>query len=131
MAEYRLDVYPDAEALPWWSQVQQYPEIGEPGISYFAGEIEGYDVPVDCLLFRDGEGRLRGILNHYAIDYPPWEKAGNVNVFVDPTAQRKGIGTALAREAQRRWGPINVEQQSYTLAGVALMKHLLDSGEVL
>lgn len=114
-----------APLLSWESQVVQYPEFGPPGIEYFAGVVEGYAQPVDCLLWRGGDKRVHGILNYYSIDYPPWEKAGNVNVWVQPGWQRKGIGSRLIRVAQRRWGPINWQQQQYTEAGAAFARHMM------
>lgn len=123
--QYVLRVFPDAITYSYESQVVQYPRLGAPGIEYFAGKDEHHPVPVDCLLFRGEDGLIRGILNHYAIDYPPHEKAGNINLFVDPAHHREGIGTALVREANRRWGPINWNQQRYTAAGVELAHRLI------
>lgn len=110
--------------LSWESQVNQYPQFAEPGIGYFAGEV-GRAKPVDCLLWRDVTGRVRGILNHYPIDMPPWERAGNINLWVHPDWQRQGIGTALLTEAATRWGPFDPEQQQYTEAGEAFARHLI------
>lgn len=108
--------------LPWESQVGQYPARGPKGISYFAGVVpEG---TVDCLLYRDKSGKVRGILNYYATDFPPHERAGNVNVLVDPKWQRRGIASKLLSEAQRRW-TINWEQQAYTEAGARLVQAFL------
>lgn len=117
-----------APLLSWESQVVQYPATGEPGIGYFAGETSlGV---VDCLLWRDEKGRVRGILNRYGIDFPPYEKAGNVNIWIRPSHQRQGIGRALIEEAIRRWGPINYEQQQFTEAGAAFARQLLAEREV-
>lgn len=123
-AQYVLQVYPDAITYSYESQVVQYPRLGAPGIEYFAGD-GGFAKPVDCLLWRDDEGLVRGILNHYPVDMPPHEKAGNINLFIDPARQRQGIGTALVREANRRWGPINWNQQRYTKAGIELAYKLI------
>lgn len=106
------------ESFPWTSQAMQYPTLGPAGISYFAGEIPSINYTVDCLLYRDSEGHLLGILNHYPKDQPPWEKAGNVNIWVHPDAKRRGIGTALLAEADRRWS-INLDQQRFTPEGAA------------
>lgn len=128
MPEYYLRVYPGAVALSWKSQVGQYPERGEPGISYFAGrqDTDGreYPEPIHCLCWRDEEGILRGVLNYYAVDYPPWEVAGNVNVFVEPSWKHQGIGAALVSEAHRRWG-INWTQQRYTREGLELAMRMI------
>ena len=113
--------------LSWASQVKQYPPLGEPGIGYFAGET-GLGT-VDCLLWRDDRGVLRGILNRYGHDFPPYEKAGNVNIFVQPEYHRQGIGTALVAEAERRWGPINLDQQQFTEAGERLADRIERSRE--
>jgi GNAT superfamily N-acetyltransferase len=112
----------------WESQVCQYPALGAPGIEYFAGVVEGREKPVDCLLWRDDDGRVRGILNHYPIDYPPYEVAGNVNIWVDPDWQRRGIGTALVERCIQMYGQIPVEQQKYTPEGAELLAELLNRG---
>jgi GNAT superfamily N-acetyltransferase len=111
--ERTAEVNPDLRhRLSWEGQAAQYPPTGEPGIGYFAGDA-GYNKPVDCLLRRDGTGLLRGILNHYPVDMPPWEKAGNVTVLVQPGWRRNGIASALLDEARRRW-PIDLTAQTYT-----------------
>ncbi len=74
--------------LSWEGQAEQYPPAGEPGIGYFAGDA-GFAQPVDCLLWRDETGALRGILNHYPVDMPPWEQAGNLTVLVQPGWRRR------------------------------------------
>lgn len=121
-----------SRALSWESQVVQYqdaPEPDEPGITYYAGDV-GPDVPpVDCLLFwarRIPNGtalHIVGILNHYSVDYPPWEKEGNVNVWVRQPQQRQGIATALWDEAVRRWD-VALDQQRFTESGVQLARAL-------
>lgn len=112
---------PDGGTLSWESQVVQYPEVGVPGISYYRGEVStGF---VDCLLWRDQYGHVRGVLNHYPKDFPPWETKGNVNVFIDPTARRQGIATALLQEALTRWD-IDFHKQRYTPSGIRLVQSL-------
>lgn len=121
---------PTVSALPpslsWENQVRQYPQRGEPGLGYFAGDVsEHYPglPPVDCLLWRDDDGWLRGILNHYPVDYPPWEEAGKVNVFVDPARRHMGIATILAREAWSRWD-VTLGAQDFTDEGAGLARSL-------
>lgn len=110
--------------LGWESQVVQYDASGPAGISYFAGEVGKGLPPVDCLLYRGTDGGLLGILNHYAVDYPPFEKAGNVLVLVHPEHRRSGIGMALMLEALDRWD-IDPDQQKYSRGGIALVKKFL------
>lgn len=98
----------------WESQYNQYPKRISPGIKYFAGHTEHGDV--DCLLYYDDTSRLRGILNHYPFTLYPFETKGNVNIWVHPKHQRKGIASALLTEAMKRWD-INLDQQRYTEAG--------------
>ena len=124
---------PQEEIYSWASQVWQYPEYGVPGLSYFLGRINrngstatdflGAGQKVDCLLWRDEHGLVIGVLNHYPTDFP-LERAGNVNVFIEPSHKRQGIGTALVAEANRRWGPINMDQQRYTPEGAAFAERL-------
>ena len=91
--------------LSWDRQAPQYhkakPE--RPGIVYFQGFEEGSQEWVDCLLMYDENLELVGILNYYAIDFPPWEKAGNFTMFTRPDRFRRGIASALLDEARRRW----------------------------
>lgn len=108
---------PDWDMLPWKSQADQYPPFGQPGVSYYPGTLPSGNV-VDCLLYRDQGGILRGILNYYGFD-SQWEKTGNVNVWVQPGHQRQGIGTALIAEAVERWD-IDFNQQRYSRAGAEL-----------
>lgn len=114
-----------APILPWDSQVIQYPELGEPDtIELFLGdESENFPglPPINCLLWRDHDGRIRGILNHYPVDYPPWEKAGNVNVFVQPGWKKRGIGTALVDKAIELFGELNFHQQTYSPEGMQFL----------
>lgn len=114
----------------WESQASQYPLDGPPGvISYFAGDV-GAAEPVDCLLWRDGGGVLVGILNHYPIDYPPLERAGNFLVFVREDQRLQGIGSALLDEARRRW-TIDLTQQLYTVDGHKFITHYVRHRERL
>ena len=69
------------------------------------------------LLYRNEHGVLLGILNHYPVDYPPWERAGNVNIWVREDHRREGIATRLLGEAMHKW-EINLDQQRFTQSGV-------------
>lgn len=114
-------VVTDAQAYDWGSQYRQYPPLGPSGISYFAGPTVYGNV--DCLLWRDESGKLRGVLNHYGFDCE-WESKGNVNVFIDPEWRRRGIATVLVDEARRRW-VFNPEQQTYTEDGLKFITRYL------
>lgn len=94
---------PDDQMYSWESQASQYPPDGPTGISYFRGQLSE-DLYVDCLLYRDENGVLVGILNHYPMDIPPHEREGDENVWVHPEHRRQGIGSALLLEARVRWG---------------------------
>lgn len=129
----RFPVHLPEGALSWESQIVQYRDAEPPSeagtITYYAGSVDSLP-PVDCLLYwaptPDGVRlRIVGILNHYAVDYPPWEKAGNVNVWVRRSHQRRGIATALWDEAQRRW-PVSLDQQRFTVPGAALADALVN-----
>jgi GNAT superfamily N-acetyltransferase len=108
--------------LDWDRQAPQYGQAKpeQPGILYFQGFEEGSSEWVDCLLMFDENLELVGILNYYAIDFPPWEKAGNVTMFTHPNKLRRGIGSALMDEARRRW-PVNFDRQEYTRDGAAFI----------
>jgi GNAT superfamily N-acetyltransferase len=112
-----------AGVYSWESQCGQYPERGPKGISYFRGEIPELQQYVDCLLYRDENGALQGILNHYPFDND-WETKGNFNIWVAPGHFRQGIGTALLGEAVSRWD-IDFHQQKYSEAGAALVNAFL------
>jgi GNAT superfamily N-acetyltransferase len=130
MADYEVRVLDNliGPMFSWESQVKQYPTLGAPGIQYFAGVVEGREKPVDCLLCKDVTGHVRGILNHYPVDFLPLEVAGNVNIWVDPEWQRKGIATALIKRCIQMYGQIPVEQQKYTSEGVQLLTAMLKKG---
>lgn len=112
----------------WTEQTAQYPEKGPPGISYFKGDMGGGEY-VDCLLHRDEDGYLNGVLNHYPFDFPPHEQKGNVNVMVPTDARNQGIGTALIAEADRRWD-IDWDQQTYTQSGLILVQKFYKKGSL-
>lgn len=116
---------PTDAVLTWESQVMQYPVTGQDGIGYFEGVVDA-NYCVDCLLWRGGLGEVLGILNHYPADFPPWERAHNVNLWVRTDAQRNGIGTALVLEALRRWPDIHLTAQRFTRAGKALADSIGD-----
>lgn len=106
------------------SQKKQYPPTGEPGLSYFRGDVERGKW-VDCLLWRDENGELLGILNHYPMDMT-LEKKGNFNLFVDPKAKRQGIATALVNEAIKRY-KVNLRQQRYSEEGAQFINAFVRS----
>lgn len=115
---------PTESLYSWGSQVCQYDYKGEPGIRYEEGPIPSGRI-VHCLLYRNEKGHVRGILNYFDEQFADseWEKPGNVNIWVHPRCQGQGIGTALWREAQRRWG-VTLEGQRMTPAGAAFANHL-------
>ncbi|MDT7538329.1 MAG: hypothetical protein QOI82_1914 [Actinomycetota bacterium] len=110
--------------LSWESQVGQYPPLGPPGVGYFAGVVSDDVRPVDCLLWRDQDGLLRGILNHYPEDFGS-QPAGSVNLWVQPGFFGRGIATALVLESRLRWPDIDPTAQRYTAAGAAFERALL------
>lgn len=104
------------------SQAAQYPARGPKGIGY----LEGPD-GIGCVLYRDKHGKLRGILNYYSQPLPPYERAGNINIFVDPRFTRRGIATRLLDEALRRWPKIDLGAQRYTMSGARFIAAYMES----
>lgn len=102
------------------SQSPQFPETGEPGLSYFAGVMDQYDVPVDCILYRNERGRLVGIGYHYPIDYAGMEQAGNIFVLTHPKYVRKGVAGKVLAELDKQYH-VNFAQQKYSRQGLALV----------
>lgn len=106
-------------ASKWAGQARQWPASGPPGLSSTVVSHAG--VLVDCLFWRDHTGKLRGVLYHYRADIPPYERGGNINLWVDSTVHRRGIGGRLLAGADRRIG-IRFAQQTFTRGGLALVR---------
>lgn len=119
-----------APALSWASQVVQYEPQGNPGFLLRVEHIDGYpEHPIECLLLYDSDRALVGILNRYPVGFPGWEEPMAINIWVDPTRQRRGLGTALLAEAEHRWGPIDWAAQRVTPAGYGLAESYRDRTE--
>jgi GNAT superfamily N-acetyltransferase len=120
MTEKYQPTNPGFAVYGWEQQAPQYAATGEPGVSFETNEVPGVTM-VNCLLWRDSGGVLRAILNHFPRNVQlhgrQVEKAGNVNIYVDPGWHRRRLGTLLLDEANARWGPINLDQQEFTPAG--------------
>lgn len=101
-------------AFKWENQAIQYPTNGHDIELYRA--IMKDNKWIDCILYYGDDNLLQGILNYYPFDFPPYEKKGNVNIQVKPDKRRKGIATALLKEAQIRF-KINIKEQDYTSLG--------------
>jgi ribosomal protein S18 acetylase RimI-like enzyme len=131
-------------AFSWESQARQYAESGAPGLTLeqhmvevktgievfgAAAELAGPGVSViNCLLFRDEDGSLVAILNHYD-GKNPLEAADAVTLWVRPDRQREGIGKMMTREAMQRWPGVRLENQRYTRMGMHLLKSLVRDNE--
>ena len=118
-------------AYSWQSQARQYAYRVKDAAGihlerHHLGEWPNW-TQIDCLLYRDEDGLLIGILNYYCDSNNPEEQQGNANIWVKPDRQRQGIGTALLREAMRRWD-IDLNQQKYTTQGVLFVDGLLKKG---
>jgi GNAT superfamily N-acetyltransferase len=124
--------------LSWAGERGQYdrPEINNrlPGIHHWTVPAELVDgTVIECLLHYSADpatggswsrdGVLTGILNYFPHGSPFKDEPGDVLVLVDPAHQRAGIGTALLREAVRRW-QVDLHNQALTPAGVALTRSL-------
>lgn len=124
----------------WESQARQHPHRGGPGIErdthrFEAGIYDDCVIPeaehhVDVFRFYDEHRRLRGLLYHYAVDLPPLERKGNVNVLVHPAFQRRGIGSQLVEAAREALGGIDFQQQDITPEGKLLMESIIGKDRV-
>lgn len=109
--------------LSWDSQACQYPSLGPPGISYFAGHIPGHDEPVHCYLWRNETGQLLGIANFYSVDFPPLEQAGNIFLLVHPCHRGRHIASELVQHVETAEGvTINWCQQRFSREGERFMR---------
>lgn len=117
---------PDELMFSWESQRRQFdnirPDISSDGEGTYYIRIDKTieenfddDTWIDCLIRRDKDGRLVGILYHYPVELP-LERSGNFNIWVDPRERRKGHGTALITEAVKRF-KINFVRQRYSVTG--------------
>jgi GNAT superfamily N-acetyltransferase len=122
-------IVPSQAHFDWESQACQYPPTGEPGISLISPTlvIGGSTTVVDCLLYRDEDGSLVGIFNHYNAGNP-LQAEGSANLWVRPDRQRQGIATALLRRADELWDLF--DQASYTPEGNAWIEGLVRQGKI-
>jgi GNAT superfamily N-acetyltransferase len=126
--------------MAWDEQAKQYPKRGAPGVDLYVGVVEVGGITrqsngekvgriryeVDSLLYRNSKGAVIGILQWFGEGAPvDLQQPGDFNVLVHPRRQRRGIGLALMREADRRWGPLNLQQQMFTPEGRALAEAFL------
>ena len=123
-------------AFDWQSQAVQYPRLGVPGTvleQHWVDTRTGQEVQqpvgtpshitrIDCLLHREPDGSLSGILNHYN-ENCPLEQSGAVNIWVRPDRQRSGIATSLVMAANALWS-LRVDDQRCTVDGVMLVAHV-------
>lgn len=121
------DVEESLNGMPWpfKGQAEQFEKIGPPGLSYFKGTGNGLKPNqwVDCLLWRDDSGILKGIVYHYPQDLP-LEKKGNMNVFISPDSKRQGIASRLVAEAIKRYN-VDLRQQRYSEEGAAFINNFV------
>ena len=110
---------------PFKGQASQFDKKGPPGLSYFKGTGNGLQPGqwVDCLLWRDEKGILKGIAYHYPQDLP-LEKKGNLNIFISPDSKRQGIASKLVAEAINRYN-VDLRQQRYSAEGAAFVNNFV------
>jgi GNAT superfamily N-acetyltransferase len=113
----------------WQTQARQYAPTGDPGITVEHHNIciQGHYTMVDCLLYRDHDGTLIGIWNHYN-ENNPLQAPGSCNLWVRPDRQRQGIATALLRRADELWDLH--DQDTYTAEGNAWIEGLVAQGRI-
>jgi len=122
------DVRENLGGMPWpfSGQASQFDKKGPPGLSYFKGESGGSLKEgqwVDCLLWRDKKGILKGIVYHYPQNMA-LEKKGNMNVFISPDSKRQGIASKLVAEAIKRYD-VDLRQQRYSEEGAAFINNFV------
>jgi len=101
----------------------EYEGKGVPGgISHRYLEVGNGKIPVNYLLHHGDDGRINGILSHFP-EGTPFEKPGSITVTVHPHHRDKGVGSALIRAAQDKFG-IDLEQQEYTPLGYELYRNV-------
>lgn len=114
----------------WATMVRQVRQAGAPGVTYERHTDERWPQErVDCLVYRNRKGDPIGILCRYG-DMPPFEKAGNVNIWTRPDRAGRGIATKLLTDALRRWDDIDLRDQGYTHDGLSFVRRFL-GGEPL
>lgn len=139
MAKKFVATFPQDSFWDWDSQVTQYPPKGRPGIEYFRGNHDG--LPIHCLLYRDPEGDIVGILNYYPQDLyeegqnsvvvihkgprNKVEQKGQIKVWTHPDLQRQGIATNLVSEALRVWHVDLYNQITITPQGAKFLNEYL------
>jgi GNAT superfamily N-acetyltransferase len=95
---------------------------GPPGISCCQTTLD-FTVTLghaNCLLWRDGSGRLREALYYFPAGVPQFFASGEGLIAVHPSHRRQGIATALLDEALRRWR-VHLLHQRFTPSGSQFM----------
>lgn len=111
----------------WNKVIKHYPKKGEPGFTFSCQHLFGVRY-AEYILFRNEDGEMCGIITYYLQDYFHLEKAGNLNISVDPRYWRKGIGLKLLLEAIKKWD-IDFNKQIYTCSGIKLLLAFLNTTE--
>lgn len=117
----------------WESQAPQYERddiVPRPGIVHWTvpEDERPAGTPVECLLYYGEFLGLLGILNYYPEGSPLGDAPHDFFLVVHPDRRRQGVGSALIREACRRWPQIDLLGQAYTDAGWATALSVLERG---
>lgn len=117
----------------WESQACQYPPTGDPGITLLNVTLnkgKSGETVVACLLSRDGDGKLIGILNRY-YENNPHQAPNTGNLWVNPNNQHQGVATGLLKEAARLWfGEGTLDEQTFTREGWSWVESLMRKGVI-
>jgi len=111
----------------WNKLVKYYPKQGESGFTFSFHHLFGVRY-AEYIIYRNEEGEMVGIITYYLHDYFHLERAGNLNISVDPKYWRNGIGLKLLKEAIRKWN-IDFNKQTYTRSGIRLLLTFLNIAE--
>jgi GNAT superfamily N-acetyltransferase len=134
---------PDDSVRAWDEIARTHPKDGPPGLHHEEVHVAPGSDPrtrtgwsggtVHVLTHRNSRGRLTGVLYYYPDEFHgvdrgvvAVQRAGSVNMWVDPARQGRGIGTALVMEGNRLWPEIDLSGLDLTEGGAAMARRVAE-----